>query len=73
MNLKKLKTFDSIYFIRKRHFEEDGTQTYLVFQPVNEYFKVISNTDYVSLWKSKGLYAKVLNHPQQLIVVLLQY
>ena len=73
MNLKKLKTFDSIYFIRKSHFEEDGTQTYLVFQPVNEYFKVISNTDYVSLWKSKGLYAKVLNHPQQLIVVLLQY
>ena len=73
MNLKKLKTFDSIYFIRKSHFEKDGTQTYLVFQPVNEYFKVISNTDYVSLWKSKGLYAKVLNHPQQLIVVLLQY
>ena len=31
--LKKLKTFDSSYFIGKSHFEEDGTQNYLVFQP----------------------------------------
>ena len=29
--LKKLKTFDSCYFIGKSHFEEDGTQNYLVF------------------------------------------
>ena len=45
--LKKLKTFDSSYFIGKSHFE-DGTQNYLVFQPINRYFKVIANTDYVS-------------------------
>ena len=31
--LKKLKTFDSIYFRGKSHFEEDGTQNLLVFQP----------------------------------------
>ena len=31
--LKKLNTFDSGYFIGKTHFEEDGTQNYLVFQP----------------------------------------
>ena len=30
--LNKLKTFDSSYFIGKSHFEEDGTQNYLVFQ-----------------------------------------
>ena len=30
--IKKLKTFDSIYFIGKSHFEEDGTQNHLVFQ-----------------------------------------
>ena len=30
--LNKLKTFDSDYFIGKRHFEEDGVQNYLVFQ-----------------------------------------
>ena len=29
--LKKLKTFDSSCFIGKIHFEEDGTQNYLVF------------------------------------------
>ena len=28
--IKKLKTFDSSYFIGKSHFEEDGTQNYLV-------------------------------------------
>ena len=29
--LKKLKIFDSSYFIGKSNFEEDGTQIYLVF------------------------------------------
>ena len=56
--LKKLKTFDSSYFIGKSHFKEDGTQNHLVFQPINRYFKVIPNTDYVSSWKSKGLPAE---------------
>ena len=46
--LNKLKTFDSSYFIGKSHFEEDGTQNYLAFQPLNKYFKVITNTDYVT-------------------------
>ena len=42
----------------KSHFEEDGTQNYLVFQPLNKYLKVITNADYVSSWKSKGLSAE---------------
>ena len=46
--LNKLKTFDSIYFIGKSHFEEDGVQNYLVLQPVMRYFKIITNTKYVS-------------------------
>ena len=29
--LKKLQTFDSIYFRGKSHFEKNGTQNYLVF------------------------------------------
>ena len=45
--LNKLKTFDSDYFIGKSHFEEDGTQNYLVFQQLSKYFKVITNTDYI--------------------------
>ena len=30
--LKKLETFDSVYFRGKGHFDDDGTQIYLVFQ-----------------------------------------
>ena len=61
--LSKLKTFDSTYFTGKSHFEEDGTQNYLVFQPINKYFKVITNTDSVSSWKSKGLFAESIKPP----------
>ena len=61
--LNKFKTFDSSYFIGKSHFEEDGTQNYLVFQPINKYFKVITNTDYISSWKSKGLSAESIKPP----------
>ena len=61
--LKRLKTFDSSYFIGKSHFEENSTQNYLVFQPLNKYFKVITNTDYLSSWKSKGLSAESVKPP----------
>ena len=56
--LKKLKNFDLSYFIGNSHFEEDGTQNYLAFQPVYRYFKGFSITqylEYVSEWKPKGL------------------
>ena len=33
------------------------------FQPINRYFKVIANTDYVSSWKSKGLSAESIKPP----------
>ena len=54
-NIKKLQTFDSNYFRGKSHFEEDGAQNYLVFQPIPRYFKIMANTKYISSWKSKGL------------------
>ena len=54
--LKKLQTFDSIYFRCKSHFENDGTKIHLVFQPTHRYFKRVSDTsDHILLWKSKGL------------------
>ena len=46
--LKKFKIFDSSYFIGKAHFEEAGTQNYLVLQSLNKSFIVITNTEYVS-------------------------
>ena len=63
--LNKLKTFNSSYFIGKSHFEEDGVQNYLVFQPLNKYFKVITNanTKYISSWQSKGLSDKSIKPP----------
>ena len=61
--LNKLKTFNSSYCIGKSHFDEDGTQNYLVFQPMYIYFKVITNTDYISSWKSKGLSSESIKPP----------
>ena len=39
--LKKLQKFDTAYFRRKSHFEEDGTQNYLVFQLIYRYRRII--------------------------------
>ena len=61
--LRKLKTFDASYFRGKSHFEEDGTQNYLVFQPMYRYFKVIANTKHISEWKSKGLSDESIKPP----------
>ena len=52
----KLQTFDSIYFRGKIYFEDDGTQNWLVFQPMQKYFKTVSANDSNTVsWKSKGL------------------
>ena len=61
--LNKLKTFDSSYFIGKSHFEEDGTQNSLVFQPMYRYFKLNTNTSSILLWKSKGLSNENIDPP----------
>ena len=50
----KLKAFGLSRFKDKNHFEEDGTQNYLVFQPMYKYFEKIGNTDNISEWKSIG-------------------
>ena len=51
---KLLQIKQNIYYFRgKNYFEEDGTQNYLVFQPVYKYFE--KTGDKVSSWKSKGL------------------
>ena len=62
--LKKLKTLDLSYFKDKGHFEEDGAQNYLVFQPMYRYFKRIAGVgsgNYIYFWKSKGLPDKKIN------------
>ena len=62
--LKKLQKFDAAYFRHKSHFEEDGTQNDLVFQPICKYFKRIAGIridNYINFWKSKGLSDKKLD------------
>ena len=51
--LKKVKTFDLGYFTEKSHFDEDGAQNYLVFQPILKLFYAECN--WITKWKSKGL------------------
>ena len=68
--MKKLKIFDSSYFIGKSPFEEDGTQNYLVFQPMHRYFKQIAgvgNGNYIYYWQSKGLSDEKINSIKTLI------
>ena len=55
---KKLKIFDSSYFIGKSQFEEDGAQSYLVFRSMYKHFKKtagVGNDTYIYYWKFKGL------------------
>ena len=54
--LKKLKIFDSSCFQGKSHFEDDGTLNWLVFQPMQRYFKLAKDNPSIILsWKFKGL------------------
>ena len=69
-DLKKLKTFYSSYFIGKSHFE-DGTQNYLVFQPMYRYFKIIAGVTFIT-GNLKDCLTKQLILLKYLIVVSLQ-
>ena len=61
--MNKLKTFDLSYFIGKSHFDEDGTQNYLVFQPLKKYFRLITNTLSILSWQSKRLSTENIDPP----------
>ena len=61
---KKIKTFGSSYFRGESHFKDEGTQNWLVFQPIHRYFKTASdNPRIILLWKSKGLFDKSIKPP----------
>ena len=72
---KKLNTFDSIYFSSKSHFEEDGTQNYLVFQPIQRCFKTVvgvGNGNNIYYWNLKHCLMKEIILLKHLIMELLQ-
>ena len=73
--LKELETFDWIYIIGKVSFGEDGTQNYLVFQPMRRYFKTIAGVGNVVVFITgnlKDCLTKELILLKCLIIVLLQ-
>ena len=53
---KKLQTFDSSLFIGQTYFNNDGSQNYLIFQPIYKTITAFSGLpDIMPKWKSKGL------------------
>ena len=58
--LKKLKSFDLGYFTGKSHFDEDGSQSYLVFEPIIRYLTPINTSSWITGWKSKGLSDQII-------------
>ena len=60
--INKIKNFDLSYFIGKNHFEEDGLQNYLVFEPMHKYLKTDSSY-HISSWTSKGLSNESITPP----------
>ena len=58
---------DLSYYRGKQYFvEESGKQNYLVFLPINKYFKlnsVVNAADYVLSWQSKGLSNESIKPP----------
>ena len=63
--IKKLNNFDAAYFRGKNYFDDDGTQNYLVFQPVYRYFEI--NSDRITSWESKALYNEKISFSPRLI------
>ena len=60
--MKKLNKFDISYFRGQNYFEEDGTQNWFVFQPMDKYLQVAYTNNItffmeviILSWKSKGL------------------
>ena len=60
--ITKIQASDSIFFQGKNHFEDDGSQNYLVFQPMYKYFLKVCDTDRISEWKPKGLCDEIIKH-----------
>ena len=68
--LKKIKSFDLGYFIGKSYFDEDGAQTYLVFQSTLKYFTL--NSNWIANGNQKDYLTKVLKLFLCLIILWLQ-
>ena len=58
-DLTKIGNNIVLFFLGNKLFNsEDGSQSYLIFQPLYRYFKTVTNTNYILSWKSRGLSAE---------------
>ena len=55
------------------YFKEDGTQNYLIFQPLNKYFKLITNTLSILSWQPKGLSTENIDPPSTSVSPSINY
>ena len=52
----KNQLLDLSYFVGKKYFDSDGSQNYLIFQPVFKFFQIFSGAvNKILGWKSKRL------------------
>ena len=60
--LKNVWTFDSSYFIGQSYFGNDGSQSFLIFQPICKAIRTISGLpSAIAEWESKGLSNQKIN------------
>ena len=53
---KKIETADLGFVLGNNHFDNDGSQNYLIFQPIlNTFTKPTGAAETIKPWKSKGL------------------
>ena len=68
--LEKLEEFDAAYFRGENYFGGDGTQNYLIFQPMYKYFKRVENK--ITSWESKELSTEKLSFFPDFLITNLQ-
>ena len=62
-----MEAFDSVWFHGKSHFENYGTENWLVFQKIPMYFKTAGvNDSHIFSWKSKGFSDESIETPTTL-------
>ena len=70
----KLQTYDLSLFIGQSYFNNDGSQNYLIFQPIYKTITTFSGlTDTISKWESKVLSNEKITCPYTAIKVFLQH
>ena len=50
-----METYDLRFFIGKSYFSDKGSQNYMIFQPVNNILKWLTDTKKIVALESKGL------------------